>query len=176
MSAERGRVNLPHKITTLVYLFNARGDLLLLERKRKPNAGLWSPIGGKLDAASGESPHECARREVREEIGVSLHPRDLHLAGIVAEHGYEGDHHWLMFLFECKQPLTALPPPHDEGRFDFIPCGRVGELAIPRTDREVIWPLFQQYRGGFFSVKIDCASQDKFSWELEEAWPAPASI
>ena len=45
---------------------------------------------------------------------------DLHLTGIVSEHGYQGQSHWLMFLFEVKRRLTHLPPSHREGRFQFF--------------------------------------------------------
>ena len=37
----------------------------------------------------------------------------------MSEHGYQGQTHWLMFLFEVKVKLTSLPPPHAEGRSNF---------------------------------------------------------
>ena len=46
---------LPHKISTLLYCFDERGRVLLMERAQEPNLGLWSPCGGKLDTAAGES-------------------------------------------------------------------------------------------------------------------------
>src|SRR5262245_32552767 len=157
-------MKLRHKITTLVYLYNARGELLLLHRKKKPNQGLWSPIGGKLDTEQGESPYECAAREIREEVGLKVRVKDLHLSGIVAEHGDEGEHHWLMFVFECKVKLARLPKHHSEGKFEFVPVSRLAKLKIPETDRQIIWPLFQKYRGGFFSVKIECERGNRLKW------------
>ena len=162
-------MTLRHKITTLIYLFNKKGDLLMLHRRKKPNRGLWSPIGGKLHANQGESPYECAVREVREEVGLKVDAKDLHLAGLVAEHGYEGEHHWLMFLFECKKKLARLPPKHDEGVFEFVPLSQVPKLKIPHTDRQILWPLFRKYRSGFFSVKIDCVGGNRLKWKVEEA-------
>jgi 8-oxo-dGTP diphosphatase len=162
-------MRLKHKITTLVYLFNAKGELLLLHRTRKPNRGLWSPIGGKLHTEEGESPYQCAVREIREEVGIRVSEKDLHLAGLVAEHGYEGEHHWLMFLFECKKKLKRLPPKHDEGTFEFVPLSKVARLNIPHTDKQILWPLFQKHRGGFFSVKIDCVGGHRLKWKIEEA-------
>ena len=162
-------MKLKHKITTLVYLFNGKGELLMLHRRKKPNRGLWSPIGGKLHTDEGESPYECAAREVREEAGLKVNEKDLHLAGLVAEHGYEGEHYWLMFLFECKKKLAHLPAPHDEGDFEFVPVRKVSKLKIPHTDKQILWPLFLKHRGGFFSVKIDCAGGKKLKWKVEEA-------
>src|SRR5277367_428347 len=112
---------LPYKIATLLYCFNEREEILLLERAQEPNRGLWSPCGGKLKMDIGESPYACACREAEEEIGVKLSTADLHLAGMVSEHGFQGQTHWLMFLFEVKKKLTVQPPPCREGRFQFFP-------------------------------------------------------
>lgn len=163
---------LPYQISTLLYCFNARDEVLLLERAQEPNRGQWSPGGGKLHTAVGESPYACACREAAEEMGLSLVPRDLHLTGLVSEHGYQGQSHWLMFLFEVKTRLIALPPPHREGRFEFFPRAALAELPLPATDREQIWPLFWRHRGGFFAAHCHCFPDGRYDWTLEEARPA----
>src|SRR6185295_13221187 len=104
-------MGLPYKIATLLYCFNEADEVLLLERAKEPNRGLWSPPGGKLHTDSGESPHACACREAEEEIGAVIQPQDLHLTGIISEHGYLGQAHWLMFLFELLPRLQLTPPP-----------------------------------------------------------------
>src|SRR5512143_2651414 len=101
---------LSHKISTPLYACNERDEVLLMERAQEPNRGLWSPCGGKLNTAEGESPYACACREAHEELGVDIQAGDLHLTGIISEDGYEGQAHWLMFLFEVKTKLKALPP------------------------------------------------------------------
>lgn len=160
---------LPYRVATLLYCFNSRDEVLLLERAQEPNKGLWSPCGGKLHQDAGESPYLCACREVHEELGVMLTAKDLHLTGLVSEDGYQGQSHWLMFLFEVKPKLSALPPPHHEGRFEFFSKERLAELKIPQTDRERIWPWFWQYRGGFFAAHCHCRSDGGNDWELEES-------
>jgi 8-oxo-dGTP diphosphatase len=62
---------LPYKIATLLYCFNERDEVLLLERAQEPNLGYWSPCGGKLHTDIGESPYACACREAEEELGVN---------------------------------------------------------------------------------------------------------
>src|SRR5439155_24022067 len=114
-------MGLPYKISALLYCFNEQDEVLLLERAQEPNRGLWSPCGGKLHTDIGESPYVCACREAQEELGVTMSASDLHLAGLVSEHGYQGRSHWLMFLFEAKRKLTVAPVPHREGRFQFFP-------------------------------------------------------
>jgi 8-oxo-dGTP diphosphatase len=162
------RMALPYRIATLLYCFNDRDDVLLLERAQEPNRGLWSPCGGKLHMENGESPYACACREAGEELGLRLAPRDLRLAGLVSEHGYEGQAHWLMFLFEVRPRLQALPPPHREGRFAFWPPAGLAALALPQTDREQIWPLFWRHRGGFFAAHCHCHADGRNEWTVEE--------
>ena len=159
---------LPYKIATLLYCFNEQDEVLLLERAQEPNRGLWSPPGGKLHQEVGESPYACACREAQEELGLVVMSSDLHLIGLVSEHGYEGQAHWLMFLFEVNKRLTTLPPPHDEGRFDFFPADALNRLALPHTDREQIWPLFWRHRGGFFAAHCHCHPDGRNDWTLEE--------
>jgi 8-oxo-dGTP diphosphatase len=160
---------LPYKIATLLYCFNECDEILLLERAQEPNRGFWSPCGGKLKTNIGESPYMCACREAREEIGLDISATDLHLAGLISEHGYQGQTHWLMFLFEVKVKLKALPPVHAEGRFEFFPRKRIFDLRIPQTDREKIWPWFWQFRGGFFAAHCHCHADGRNDWMLEEA-------
>jgi len=162
---------LPYKIATLLYCFNARDEVLLLERAQEPNRGLWSPCGGKLRTDIGESPYACARREAGEELGLAVPPGDLRLAGLVSEHGYQGRNHWLMFLFEVRVRLASAPPPHREGRFQFFPRDRLEQLKLPRTDREKIWPWFWQHRGGFFAAHCHCHPDGRNEWSLEESIP-----
>ena len=163
---------LPYNIATLLYAFNERGEVLLLERAQEPNRGLWSPCGGKLRTETGESPYACACREAAEELGLTLTPGDLHLTGLASEHGYQGQAHWLMFLFEIKPRLNSLPPPHREGRFAFFSQAELDSLSIPQTDREQLWPLFWGHRGGFFATHCRCSADGPNVWTLEVAAPA----
>ncbi len=140
----------------------------MLERCRPPNQGLWSPFGGKVHTAEGESPHQCAVRETFEEIGLQFQVSDFHLTGMVSEKAYEGETHWLMFMFELKPKLKALPPVHAEGKFEFVPFVEVSKRKIPEADAKVLWPLFQKYRQKFFAVSLNCDPQGALIWQLEE--------
>ncbi len=160
---------LPYKVATLLYCFNEQDEVLLIERTQEPNLGLWSPGGGKLHTEQGESPYACGCREAQEEMGLVLRPNDLHLTGLVSEHGYQGQTHWLMFLFEVKQRLKTVPPAHREGRFQFFRKESLPGLKIPKTDLEQIWPWFWAHRGGFFAAHCHCHAGDENEWKLEES-------
>jgi 8-oxo-dGTP diphosphatase len=160
---------IPYKIATLLYCFNERDEVLLLERTQQPNLGMWSPCGGKLHTDEGESPYACACREAKEELGIEISLSDLHLTGLVSEYGYEGQTHWLLFLFEVKRKLKTLPPVHREGRFEFFSREALADLKTPQTDIEQIWPWFWRHRGGFFAAHCHCYPDGRNEWVLEES-------
>ena len=123
--------------------------------------------------ASGESPFECAVRETREETGLRIATADLHLFAVIAEKAYEGQTHWLMFLFRCRRPLEALPPDISEGRFGFFSRASIDALEIPETDRTALWPTFDSHRERFVSLRADCAPGAPVRVVVEEITPAP---
>lgn len=163
---------LGYKIAVLVFLENEAGELLLMLRAKPPNLGVWSPIGGKLETEIGESPFECAVRETYEETGFQVAASDLHLFAMIAEKAYEGQTHWLMFLFHCRRPIAALPPEIAEGRFGFFSRAAIESLAIPETDKKALWPIFDQHKNRFVALKADCAPGRPIDVTIEEITPA----
>lgn len=151
----------------MCYLFDAQGRVLLLHRRKAPNRDLFSPIGGKLEQGTGESPTACALREIREETGLQLSTQQLRLAGIVSEASYEDEGHWLMFLYEVTEPVTLPPQPCQEGLLSWHAREDLEGLNIPETDRRIIWPLFWENRGGFFMVHIHCEGGN-LRWRVEQ--------
>jgi 8-oxo-dGTP diphosphatase len=163
---------LPYKISVLVFLQNHAGEQLLILRSKAPNLGNWSPIGGKLEMAIGESPFECAARETFEETGLRISTADLHLFAMIAEKAYEGQSHWLMFLFSCRRRLESLPADIAEGRFAFYSRAAIEGLPIPETDRAALWPIYDRYRDRFVALRADCAPGRPVQVTVEEVTPA----
>ncbi|MCH7790997.1 MAG: NUDIX domain-containing protein [Planctomycetes bacterium] len=174
--------DLPYRIACLCDLRDARGRVLLIRRAKSPNLGLCSPIGGKLDMASGESPARCAQREIREEAGIDVALDDLHLLGLVAERAYEQAGHWLMFIYRVTRPVVVEPIQISEGRLEWHDPGEIDALPLPETDRRIIWPLIRANETagpaggpGFFAVHIDCRG-DAMSWRVEQSSAAYAPM
>ena len=160
---------LPYRIAVLCYLFDEAGRVLLLHRAKPPNFELYSPIGGKLEQAEGESPTACAVREIAEEAGIDVPIEDLRLAGIVSERSYEDSGHWLIFCYEVTRPVRVDRTTLNEGRLEWHALDRLADLRIPTTDHEIIWPQFLAHRGGgFFMVHIDCANGN-LRWSVEQS-------
>ena len=140
-----------------MFIKDKSNRLLLIKRRKKPNQGLWSPPGGKLEMSLGESPIECARREASEETGMSLKDDDLKLFGYVSEKNYSGDTHWLMFLVECKKRLAGTPPSINEGTFQFFRRKEIDTLSIPPSDHYLVWPFYDKRSLGFWGLRADCS-------------------
>ncbi|WP_043583821.1 NUDIX hydrolase [Geminisphaera colitermitum] len=162
---------LSHKIAVLVFLENEHGEHLLILRARHPNAGTWSPIGGKLETSLGESPFECAVRETYEETGFEITTADLHLFAMIAEKAYEGESHWLLFLFRCRKPIPALPPEISEGRFGFYSRAALDSLPLPETDRTALWQIYDRHRDGFVALRANCAPGQPLALTIEQTMP-----
>ena len=69
--------------TSLCYLEN-RSNYLMLHRVKKEideNKDKWIGIGGKFE--EGESPEDCAVREIMEETGMEFIPEELRYRAVV---------------------------------------------------------------------------------------------
>ncbi|PYT92872.1 MAG: DNA mismatch repair protein MutT [Acidobacteria bacterium] len=74
-----------------VLLTDNLGRVLLTLRKRPPEAGCWSIVGGKVDFL--ETLEQCAIREAREEVGLEISLRSLLC---VTDHCLPGENqHWV---------------------------------------------------------------------------------
>ena len=177
---------IPYKIACLCEIRDPQGRILLLHRVKPPNRHLYSPIGGKLEQHTGESPTACAIREIHEEVGLALHPKDLALLGIISENAYatsdaEKPNHWLMFWFRVLPPIdpARIPESFDEGTLVWTNEQDLHNLPLPETDRTAIWPAVLQHsdntppgrpRLGFFALYIDCTTKPPTS-TLEQSSP-----
>ena len=137
------------KNTTLCYIEND-GAYLMMHRVKKindENHDKWIGVGGKLEA--GESPYDCARREILEETGVAV--RDLEYRGIVTFvsdiYGTE-----YMHLFTAKEYDGEICYDCDEGRLEWVKKEKVTSLPIWEGDKIFLSLLDTEKR--FFSLKL----------------------
>ncbi len=150
------------KLATLCYL-RRPGETLMLHRIKKENdihAGKWNGLGGKFEP--GESPEQCAVREIREESGLEV--RSLELRGFITFPGFEGDIDWYAFVFVCRDfdgELIDSP----EGVLRWIPDAEILDFPLWAGDRIFI-PWLEQ--PGFFSARFVYASERLV--EHEVAW------
>lgn len=171
---------LPYRLACLCDLRDEKGRILLLRRRKSPNLGLCSPIGGKLDVATGESPAQCAAREIWEEAGIRVPIERLHLMGLISEAAFEGRGHWLMFLYRVLGPVSVTAVDIPEGALEWFHPHEIDALPLPDTDRRIIWPLVRRHETsgpaggpGFFALHIDCRGPE-MTWSVEQESPTAA--
>ncbi len=136
------------KNSSLCYI-EKDGAYLMLHRTKKEideNAGKWIGIGGGFE--EGESPDECAAREIKEETGLTV--KRLSYRGIVTfvsdEWGTE-----YMHLFTCDSfegELTEC----DEGELEWVEKSKVFDLPLWEGDRVFLKLLDDG--APFFSLKL----------------------
>jgi len=85
------------KLATLCYL-RRDGQTLMIHRVKKANdmhEGKWNGLGGKLNP--GESPEECAVREIFEESGLKA--RSPQFKGFLTFPAFSQEEDWYVFVY-----------------------------------------------------------------------------
>lgn len=135
--------------TTLTYIENDGAYLMLhrIKKKNDVNHDKWIGVGGKFEG--GESPFDCARREILEECGVIA--KNLQYRGIVTfvsdEYGTE-----YMHLFTLKNYEGEINYDCDEGKLEWVKKEEVQNLPIWEGDKIFFKLLDTEKR--FFSLKL----------------------
>ena len=150
------------KNTTLCYL-ERDGAYLMLHRIKKENdenRDKWIGVGGKFEV--GESPFDCARREVLEETGLSVNA--LKYRGIVTfvsdEYGTE-----YMHLFTSTEFTGDIKIECDEGTLEWVKKEKIPHLNLWEGDKIFLELLKSEAR--FFSLKLIYSGENLVSHTLE---------
>jgi ADP-ribose pyrophosphatase YjhB (NUDIX family) len=114
-------------------ILDGQGRILLVQRRRQPEAGHWGQPGGKLDW--GETGRTCAEREILEELGIAIVAGPvLCVTDMIAD-----DAHWVAVTYRAESwtgapaiqeplaladcawfPLDALPSPLTAAALDAV--------------------------------------------------------
>ena len=126
----------------------------MLHRTKKEhdyNKDKWIGIGGKFE--NGESPEDCAFREVREETGLIVEPADLEYCGIVTfvDISLPDAYTEFMHVFRVRRFSGSLLTNCDEGELEWVPIAKLKEL--PHWQADEIFYDFLAQNHPFFSLK-----------------------
>ena len=137
------------KNTTLCYI-EKDGKYLMIHRVKKQNdinKDKWVGVGGKLEA--GETPFDCARREIEEETGLLVDK--LNYRGLVTfvsdEFGTE-----YMHLFHADRFSGSLLEECAEGNLEWVDKKDV--LRLPLWEGDKIFLDLLDKDVPFFSLKL----------------------
>jgi 8-oxo-dGTP diphosphatase len=123
---------------------------LMLHRVKKENdyhKGKWNGLGGKFEV--GESPEECAKREILEESGLVV--ENPLLKGIITFPMFDNVKDWYVFVFTSDK-FTGELIHSNEGNLEWIDNDKLTDLNLWDGDKIFIPWIFQDR---FFSAKFN---------------------
>ncbi|KFN87314.1 MULTISPECIES: NUDIX hydrolase [Streptococcus] len=140
------------KLATICYIDNGEA-LLLLHRNKKPNdvhEGKWISVGGKLEA--GETPDECAKREIFEETHFTV--KEMDFKGVITFPEFTPGHDWYTYVFKVTDFEGELISDEEsrEGTLEWVPYDKVLSKPTWEGDYEIFKWILDDVP--FFSAKF----------------------
>ncbi len=115
-------------------LIDGDGRVLVQQRPpNKPMADLWEFPGGKIDA--GESPEQALRRELNEELGLTIDQSCLAPAVFASE--ALGDRHLILLLYVLRK-WPGVPEARHATALKWLRPVELHRLDMPPADRPLI--------------------------------------
>ncbi len=136
------------KNTTLCYI-EKYGCYLMLHRTKKKNdqnKDKWIAVGGKFE--NGESPEECALREVKEETGLILKSCDYKGIVTFVSDKYETEYMHIFYSNDFEGNIHEC----DEGELEWVKKEKVYSLYSWEGDK-IFLSLIEKSQK-FFSLKL----------------------
>ncbi|MEE9429624.1 MAG: 8-oxo-dGTP diphosphatase [Melioribacteraceae bacterium] len=128
------------KLATLCYIIDGDKTLMLYRNKKENDyhEGKWNGLGGKLE--QGETPEECAIREVYEESGFVVSEPEM--KGLITFPMFDGVDDWYVWAFVFKK-FKGKQIDSPEGTLEWIENKKLTELNLWDGDKIFIPWLFQ---------------------------------
>jgi 8-oxo-dGTP diphosphatase len=130
-----------HSLNTLtrvaLAIIEKNGNVLICKRKKNgPFAGKWEFPGGKVE--NNETPDECLRRELSEELGIKTKVRKFLCSGT---HDYSHVSVELMvYLVDIQSGVIQL---HEHEEIKWVPPGELPQYNFPEANTFIIKKLIE---------------------------------
>lgn len=150
------------QLATICYLDNGK-EFLLLHRNKKPNdvhEGKWIGVGGKVEA--GESPEDCAKREVFEETGYVV--EDMDLVGLITFPAFTPGTDWYTYVYRI-QDFSGTQIESPEGSLAWVPYGEV--LLKPSWEGDHLFLNWILEEKPLFSAKMTYKGDHLQDWSVQ---------
>jgi 8-oxo-dGTP diphosphatase len=133
---------------TLCYLIKDDKVLMIYKNKnpKSPHYGKYNGLGGKFE--QGETPEECAKREVYEESGITVN--SFEFSGIIQFPSFYKENDWLVFIYTVSD-FSGEIIESPEGSLEWVKISELLELPLWEGD-SIFLPWVLEKR--FFSAKF----------------------
>lgn len=152
------------KLSTICYIDNG-SQLLLLHRNKKENdihQGKWISVGGKFEI--GETPEECAKREIYEETGLIA--EKMELCGFITFPNFTQDgQDWYSFVYRVTEFSGDLIENCPEGTLEWVNYEDV--MNKPTWEGDYIFLQWILDRRPYFSAKFTYVTNQLIEQSVE---------
>ena len=131
-----------------VAIYNAQGQVILIQRGRPPRQGSWGLPGGLLDV--GERLESAAQREVKEELGL-----DVAIGGMVTtfesiHHDVAGmvEYHYVVMEYWARYQGGTPVAQDDAAAFAWVAADQLDAYALTAQQFEVLKQTYAAWRTG----------------------------
>jgi 8-oxo-dGTP diphosphatase len=123
-----------------------RDRILMAQRGKDPQKGLWSLPGGALE--TGERLADAVRREVREETGLEIRPLGVLeiFERILRDARGEPEYHYVLIDYVCRVTGGTLCAGDDACRVAWVRRRELANLPITEGTLGVIEKAFRDRR------------------------------
>lgn len=137
------------RLATICYIDNGKQLLMLHRNKQKDDHhfGKWISVGGKFEP--GETPEECAIREIKEETGLTV--KQMTMRGIIIFPEFTPEHDWYSYVFHVTEFEGKLIE-CDEGTLEWVNYEDV--MSKPTWEGDYIFLQWVLDHSPFFSAKF----------------------
>jgi len=151
------------KNVTLCYI-EKNGRYLMLHRTKKEkdiNKDKWIGVGGKFE--DKESPEECAKREVKEETGLTLKSLKLRSVVTYVSNEWETEYMYVFTSDEFEGKLIEC----NEGDLEWVDKDKVMDLKTWEGDRIFLERILKNDYP-FFTAKLEYNGDKLVKAEVNE--------
>lgn len=148
-------------VGTAAAVFNDAGEVLLVQRGKPPNVGMWGLPGGLLDV--GERLVAGAAREVREECGVVVEIREL--VGVFEPIIRDGDgrvrYHYVVVDYWGRYLSGEVRAADDAAAARWVVLDELDGLPMSDETRSVVRRAFALWQADGRNKKRDADNAEK---------------
>jgi 8-oxo-dGTP diphosphatase len=125
----------------IVAVIEQGGSILIARRKQgKQHPGRWEFPGGTLE--DGETPEQCLKRELEEELAISTEVGSLYCIG---EHKYSPDFSIRLLAYRTTVKSDAFSL-NDHEEIRWVKPADLSEYDFPEADRPIVEKLIRENR------------------------------
>ena len=137
---------------TLVYIQQDNKTLMLHRVKKQQDfhEGKWNGLWGKLE--QGESPEDCVKREIKEEVGLDV--ITMRFKGLLTAPLFDGKQDWIIYIYLVDNFSGELQE-CNEGNTAWIDNEKLLDLNIREGDKYFLPLLFAPWRFSCKATYVD---------------------